>query len=158
TTIRLGNAMSNGSASWSLGNVGTIASSTGNGANIAMGALSGDAGVVLKGFEGISTANAGTAGTTYTIGSLSTSTSNFGGAIMDGTGPAGSQATTITKVGTNIFTLTGTSTFTGALNVNGGTVALGSTAILGTPTINLGGGTLNVSAVNGGYTASATTL
>src|SRR5205823_14337740 len=62
------------------------------------------------------------------------------------------------KVGTANLTLSGTSTFTGPVNVNGGTVTLASTAILGTPTINLGGGTLNVSAVTGGYSANSTTL
>ena len=56
------------------------------------------------------------------------------------------------------MTLTGTSGFTGALNVNAGTLALSGGALLGTPTINLGGGTFNVGSLTSPYTASSTTL
>jgi autotransporter-associated beta strand protein len=139
--------------------------STGN--TIPLGSLSGTATAALGG------GNTGGAAT-YSIGGLNTDTT-FAGTTVQGSGLV------ITKVGTGKLTWTGTTTHTGATNVNAGTFEVGeggnftggtmtvanaaTAAVSGTgqitaPTINLAsGGTLNVTAASAPYsTASGQTL
>ncbi len=98
------------------------------GFNTAIGSLSGG---------GTTGGNVQLGGNTLTVGNNNENTT-FGGAI------AGAASTSeLTKVGTGILTLTGTSTFTGAVNLNGGTVNFSAPASLGAGnTINFNGGTL----------------
>jgi autotransporter-associated beta strand protein len=179
TTIRMSTAMGLGTTTfYDLGNQGTFATSgagsvvfapTGtNGFNAnstyTFGALSGQAGVTLKGFEGVSTSNSG-GDVLFVVGTLNKETT-FAGTISDSTGTVLTNAGTnsnlqqvfLNKVGTANFNMTGTSTFTGALSISAGTVTFSGGASLGTPTINLNGGTLNVAAVTGGYSATNTTI
>ena len=60
----------------------------------------------------------------------------------------------VNQVGSGTTTLNAANTFTGALNANAGTLALGCTGTLATNTININitGGVFDVSAVSGGYT------
>jgi fibronectin-binding autotransporter adhesin len=83
---------------------------------------------------------------TLTVGSDNTSTT-FGGFIEDGAGTVA-----LTKTGVGTLTLTGTNTYTGATQIQSGTVVLGATGRLnGTEEIQLSAGaTLNVTNVAGG--------
>jgi autotransporter-associated beta strand protein len=87
--------------------------------------------------------NSGTVAATLTTGGNNSSTT-FGGVIEDGT-----SATGLTKVGTGTFTLTGNNTYSGATNLNAGTIAVGSNTALGTSTLNMATGTTLQSAAAG---------
>jgi autotransporter-associated beta strand protein len=68
----------------------------------------------------------------------------FRGAISNGSGTV-----SVVKEGATTWSLTGTSTYTGATSINAGVLALGSSGALGTSgTISFGGGTLRFSAGN----------
>jgi fibronectin-binding autotransporter adhesin len=75
----------------------------------------------------------GTAATaTYSVGGLNTSTL-FAGSIVNGGNP-----TAITKVGTGVWTLSGTNTYTGATIISNGVLALsGFGSVSNTPTISV---------------------
>lgn len=68
------------------------------------------------------------------------------------------------KVDTSVFTLTGTSTFAGPVNVNGGTLAVnGNTASFGSLSVNAGGtlggtGVVGNTAINGGTLAPGNSI
>ncbi|MGC3991194.1 MAG: autotransporter-associated beta strand repeat-containing protein [Chthoniobacteraceae bacterium] len=81
-----------------------------------LGALQGGSNTTLQGRQTTGT----TTDTTYVIGGLNTD-NTFNGTIA--TGVADSQ-TNLTKVGTGNWTLTGTSSFTGNVDVQGGTLTL----------------------------------
>jgi autotransporter-associated beta strand protein len=149
------------------GNV-TMTNRNGN-LTIDIGALRGGVNTTLSG---------GNNATTYNIGATGADTT-FAGAITNAGG-----ATSITKTGPGTLTLTGTSTYTGATNVNAGWLlvggALGNTAVTVATGAFLGGGgtiggSLNASAgatlspatapftggtltVNGGLTLNGNTL
>jgi fibronectin-binding autotransporter adhesin len=97
-----------------------------NGKNASIGSLSGLGGVILG------SAN------TLTVGNATDKT--YGGSI--------SGAGNVTKTGTSTLTLTGSSTsFTGTLNLNQGTVQLGASNILSSA-LSFGGGTLSTNGFN----------
>ena len=76
-----------------------------------------------------------------------------------GTIANGSAAITITKANTSTWTLAGTNTFTGGVNVNGGTLIANTPGALGTSgTISFGGGTLKYGAgITADYSARFST-
>lgn len=91
----------------------------------------------------------GTTVSTYSIGALNTNTT-FAGVIANGGG-----ATHINKVGTGSLTLSGTSTHTGATNVNAGTLIVAGT-LSNSPVTVAGGAVLaGGGSLNAGVTATA---
>lgn len=104
-----------------------------NGQTLFVGALSGSSAGVIR-------SNAGPATLTTTAATDST----YNGTIIDGLGTVG-----LTKAGSGVLTLTGSNTYTGVTGVNGGVVALGSQAAIGSSgQVTFGGGTLRYSASN----------
>ncbi|MGN6552863.1 MAG: beta strand repeat-containing protein [Verrucomicrobiota bacterium] len=68
---------------------------------------------------------------TYEIGSLG-NTSTWAGKILNG-GATGTARTSIRKIGSGIWTLTGTNTYTGTTTIDGGAIQVGSSdSLLGT--------------------------
>jgi fibronectin-binding autotransporter adhesin len=82
-----------------------------------IGELSGDAASVVTGQGGVNSGRIAL----YSVGGRNTS-ATFAGTIRDGLVSAAVQPAAITKVGTGVWTLTGTNTFTGTTSVNGGTL------------------------------------
>ncbi len=106
-----------------------------------IGELSGDATSVVTGQGGVNSGRIAL----YSVGGRNTS-ATFAGTIRDGVVSAAVQPAAITKVGTGVWTLTGTNTFTGATTVNGGTLYVatvdagaGGLMTTGSITINNGG-------------------
>jgi len=128
-----------------------------NGTGISKGGALINSSSTASGFAGLVTlaANTTLGGGTGTIG-LSNASAIVGGGnelTLSGSGSitAGlnTSISSLTKVGTGNWTLNGTSTYTGAININGGKLALGSSGAIGSSgTINFGGGTLQFSASN----------
>ncbi|HYO10358.1 MAG TPA: autotransporter-associated beta strand repeat-containing protein [Tepidisphaeraceae bacterium] len=110
-----------------LGNAGRLSSSINNAnAQLNLGALTGQAGSTLRGYEGGSGATA----KLYRIGSLNTNTT-FGGTIVSGGGSSSSvAATNIAKVGTGTLALTGASTFTGTITTLSGKLLIENNVLL----------------------------
>jgi autotransporter-associated beta strand protein len=95
----------------------------------------------------------GTATYILTVGNNSTnSAGNFSGTIQNTSGSVG-----LTKINTNVFTLTGANSYTGPTLLSGGTFVLGSSANVGsTARITVSpGALLDVSAVPGGFPISS---
>ena len=67
--------------------------------------------------------------------------------VFGGTG-ANQNLVNLTMAGSNILTLTGTSTYTGTTTFNSGILNVGSAGALGTSTLTFTGGTLQYSAAN----------
>ncbi|MBU6222984.1 MAG: autotransporter-associated beta strand repeat-containing protein, partial [Planctomycetes bacterium] len=112
-----------------------------------IGELSGDATAVVTGQGGVNSGRIAL----YSVGGRNTD-ATFAGTIRDGVVTSATQPAAITKVGTGVWTLTGTNTFTGATVVNGGTLYVatpngdtGGLAQTASITIN-NGGTLRSSA------------
>jgi autotransporter-associated beta strand protein len=87
-----------------------------------------------------------------TVGGNNLSTT-VSGVIQDG-GIDGGTGGSLTKIGTGTLTLTGTNTYSGGTNLNGGILALNSDVNLGTGPLNFNGGTLQALAAGGGITSS----
>jgi fibronectin-binding autotransporter adhesin len=95
----------------------------------------------------------GTATYILTVGNNSTnSAGTFSGTIQNTSGTVG-----LTKINTNVFTLTGFGNYTGPTLISGGTFVLGSSSSIGsTPRITVGpGALLDVTSVPGGFTISS---
>jgi fibronectin-binding autotransporter adhesin len=92
-----------------------------------IGELSGDATAVVTGQGAVNSGRIAL----YSVGGRNTS-ATFAGTIRDGLVSSAVQPTAITKVGTGVWTLTGTNTYTGATTVSGGTLQFAGTgAIVG---------------------------
>jgi len=78
------------------------------------------------------------AGTSRTI-TVNANTLTIGGAIANGT-----TANSIIKAGAGTLTLSGANTFTGGVTLNAGTLSLGNATALGTGTLTINGGALDV--------------
>lgn len=101
-----------------------------------MGELSGAGGYIRAGW-------AAGGNTTFEVGALNTSTT-FGGRIDNNPNSSGGLAL-LRKVGSGTLTLTGSNTFTGGTTVSGGTLLLGANNVLAdTGAITLDGGTLAI--------------
>jgi fibronectin-binding autotransporter adhesin len=112
---------STGSDTISFNLTGVTFNKRGGTAQIRLGGLSGDAASVITGAGG-----GGTGATEYVIGARN-ETSEFMGAITDGTDtPAGGiiVPTHITKIGTGTLTLSGANTYTGNTRVQGGSLSV----------------------------------
>jgi len=83
---------------------------------------------------------------TLTLQGSTTGSGTISGAITDAVlGTAGQLATSVTKSGTDTWTLSGANTYTGATTINGGTLAFtGSSLPSGTSLTVAGGATLNL--------------
>ncbi len=94
---------------------------------------------------GVAGTNIYLGGGTLTVGD-STPSTTFAGAISDAGGAGALTGGSLTKIGSGMLTLSAANNYSGATNVNAGTLALSGTANLGSSTsaLNLGGGTLNL--------------
>ncbi len=92
------------------------------GFNMGVGGFSGLGGVMV---------NTGTSLSTFTMNS--TVNSAYTGSLLDGAGALG-----FLKQGTSLLTLSGSSSFSGGFNLNGGGLILGNASALGTGTLTLG--------------------
>jgi len=113
------NNTGNANASFDLGN-GFITLTTRNrtGSTISLGALSGGTNSLVK------IGSSGSSGTTYSVGGKNLATSFDG--IFDGTGATATMFLALTKVGTNMFTLTGSNTYNGVTTISAGTLQIGN--------------------------------
>lgn len=84
--------------------------------------------------------NAGAAAKTFTLSGTSTGANEFQAALVDSTG----GALSFVKTGLGAWTLSGTSSFTGALSVNQGTLTLTSLGDAGVSSAAGAGGTINL--------------
>lgn len=84
--------------------------------------------------------NSGTAAKTFTLGGTSTGANEFQASLVDSTG----GALSVVKTGLGAWTLSGTSTFTGALSVNQGTLTVTSLEDAGVSSAAGAGGTINL--------------
>jgi autotransporter-associated beta strand protein len=140
---------------------GTIGTPFGAGTNGLGSAVTMSAGTVLAVFTsdasrsirlgslaGSGTVSGEAGGTkTFIIGGDDTSTT-FAGTIVNFIGGTSGQLA-ITKTGSGTLTLTGSSSYTGATQINAGVLALGNAGALGSSgTISFGGGTLRFSDSN----------
>jgi fibronectin-binding autotransporter adhesin len=92
-----------------------------------VGPLSGDSGTITSSVAGAATLAVGSGG----------GDGSFGGTIQDGSGTVG-----FTKIGAGTETLTGSNTYTGATQIQGGTLRLGGFGVLSSATtVTLGSGT-----------------
>ena len=142
--LRLNSTSGFGTASVNLAagvNMYPIINYTSSPTTFTIGALSGDAGSTISG-QG--SANSGRIAL-YSVGGRNTD-AVFAGSIRDGSVSSVVQPTAITKVGTGVWTLTGTNTYTGATTVSGGTLYVnspngdtGGIAQTSSITINAGG-------------------
>ncbi len=113
------NNVGNANASFDLGNgVVNLTARNRSGSTISLGALSGGSSTLVK------IGSSGSAGTTYSVGGLNTSTT-FNG-IFDGTGTTAGMFLALTKVGSGVFTLTGTNTYNGTTAINAGALQVGN--------------------------------
>ena len=126
-------------ALFDLGNTSAMLNNRNGGLIIQLGALRGGPNTVLQGASSASNP------TTYVIGGKNLDTT-FAGKITEVI-PA--RTANITKVGTGTFTLSGASTCTGTITVNGGTLLVNNTTGSGT-------GTNNTVVVNNGGTLGGT--
>ena len=112
-----------------------------------IGELSGDATAVVTGQGAVNSGRIAL----YSVGGRNTD-ATFAGTIRDGVVSSAVQPAAITKVGTGVWTLTGTNTYTGATTVSGGTLQFAGTgAIVGSSAYVLAAGgnaTLKVDATD----------
>ncbi len=101
---------------------------------------------------------------TLTVGA-NNAVANFSGQIDDTEYPSYPAALLLTKIGTGTQTLSGTNTYTGVTNVNGGTLTVtgvinnDAVASGGTVNLNTAGGTLNgIGTINGNVVVKASTF
>ena len=145
-TLRL----DNGGSSLALFDLGTSTASLGNrngGITDYFGAVQGGSGTTLSG----RTSGSGNTASSYVVGALNTN-NTFAGTIINSGDLGGLD---ITKVGTGIWTLSGTSNFTGDIFVQQGTLAISGSDNNGGlnfetesgATLNLAGGTISTEAV-----------
>ena len=87
---------------------------------------------------------------TLTLTGAGSGTLTLSGNITAG---SGNRDYAIVKSGSSTFSLTGTNTYTGGTTINGGTLIVNSASSLGTGTLNLNAGTLEVAT---GFTTSRT--
>ena len=139
TTISSGTLMvGNGSAlgtGFLLMSSGTAGSSVLdlNDQTLSVGTLSGTTGVIRTGLSG-----------TSKLVTTSTTDSSYSGVVVDGAGPVG-----LAKAGSGVLSLSGSNTYTGITNVDGGVISLDSLLAIGSSgAITFGGGTLRYSGVN----------
>jgi|CZKV01.1.fsa_nt_gi autotransporter-associated beta strand protein len=113
------NNTGNANASFDLGNgVVNLTARNRLGNTMNLGSLSGGATTIVK------IGSSGAAGTTYSVGGLNTSTT-FNG-IFDGTGTTANMFLALTKVGSGVFTLTGSNTYNGTTAINAGVLLIGN--------------------------------
>ena len=123
----------------------TVSFTSRNAAQIILGGLASTSTTANVG----STSNGGAVG--IIVGSANGNTT-FNGVVATNSG-----GTSLTKVGVGTLTLTGLNTYSGATNVNGGTLLLNyatnaSNVLTATSALNLGGGTLSLLGKNSGAT------
>ena len=142
--FRLNGNIGSSAATFDLGtNTVTMNERAGHAA-ITLGALFGGPGTFLRGAS-----SAGTNNTTFFIGGLNADCS-FAGSMLDG---GALQATTsVTKVGSGKFTLTGTNQYSGTTTISNGTLVVAG-VVSNSPFSVLSGGTL---AGNGKITGGVT--
>jgi polygalacturonase len=112
---------------------GTINNHSAGNITIVLGALSGGSGATLRGSDQLSAG-----ADTYVVGSLN-SNITFGGAITDG----GQHTVALTKIGSGMFALANTNSYTGGTTVSNGTLVIGFP--MGQGTITAAGGTTTIS-------------
>jgi len=137
-----------------VGASGTLPTGSGKG-NVVLDGGATEAGVLdLNGFDVTLNGVTGATGTvlskvvndaattqTLTLGNANTA-STFAGVIADHT--AGTGVVALAKIGSAAVTLSGPNTYSGGTTITAGTLVAGSSTALGTGTITLNGGTLNV--------------
>jgi len=148
--VRLNNTSGFGTAAVDLGpgvNMYPVINYASSPTTFTIGALSGDATSTVQGQGGVNSGRIAL----YSVGGRNTD-ATFAGVIRDGLVSSAVQPAAITKVGTGVWTLTGTNTYTGATTVSGGTLYVnspngdtGGIAQTSSITIN-NGGTLRSSA------------
>ena len=117
TTVTAGTLQAGSTTAFSAGSNFTVNSTLDlNGFSNTVGSLAGG-GIVT---------NTGAAAATLTAGSDNAPTTTFSGTLIDGAGTMG-----LTKGGTGILILTGTSTYTGGTTISGGTLQLGNATATG---------------------------
>jgi len=116
--------------------------------------------VTIGSIEGSGAVSLG--GNNLTAGANNLNTT-FSGIVADG-GNVNNSGGSLTKIGTGIFTLFGTNSYTGGTAIDGGTLVAANSSALGTGSVNVNGGTLSLSGplllnIGGSYTqASSGTL
>jgi fibronectin-binding autotransporter adhesin len=142
TTLNLGNGAQGGTLIYT----GTTASTN---RSIILASTSTGGGTITSNGSGAlvftgSFSNTGSGAKTFTLGGSNTGANEFQAALVDN----GGGALSFVKTGSGAWTLSGTSTFTGAFSVNQGTLTISSLANSGAnsaagagATINLGSGT-----------------
>ncbi|MGB7159997.1 MAG: autotransporter-associated beta strand repeat-containing protein [Tepidisphaeraceae bacterium] len=150
TFLRVSQATGGVNTTYNLGNNGASLESTLAGTTH-FGSITGASNTTLRG----TTSTAGDV--TYSIGGANLAAS-YGGRIMNGLGTStgGSAAptnlvrhTVLTKVGTNTLTLSGNNLYSGATNVNAGTLAAGSAHAFGDSASNVNVATTATLDLNG---------
>jgi autotransporter-associated beta strand protein len=135
TTITTGTLIAGNDAALGTGFVAVNTSGLDlNGQNLVVGALSGSA-------AGLITASVGGSSSLRSVSSTSTT---YDGRITDGAGSVG-----FALGGTGTLTLTGSNSYTGVTNIDGGVLALGGADVFaGGGDLDFGGGTLRYSSLN----------
>lgn len=131
-TVQVINPASLGSETGSLSFSNSVGRGYGtlnlNGTNLSIGNLRGAGGVIIN--------NKSNTVSVLTIGNSDSTGGVFQGVIADANG-----AIAVTKVGTGTLTLAGVNTFSGKVDLQAGTLAIGSGVALGKGQLNFNGGT-----------------
>lgn len=136
-TVVNGGILAAGASGGAFGSNSVVTVATGGtlqtaGFTNAVGSLSGTTGGIVEN-------GSATAGSLSIAGNNSTWT--FGGLLQDG---AGGGALSLVKNGSGQVTLSGSNTFTGGSQINSGTLVAGNGSALGTGTVTLAGGVLQI--------------